>query len=84
MKRIVAMLGMFSLSLCSGFPETAEAGFYLGLGAGATEADGVLVSDIDDGSLVTGDLDDRGRTKIVFAGYAINRYLAVEGISGLV
>jgi len=83
MKRIVAMVGMFLL--LGGVSKTAEAGFYLGLGFGATEVDGVLVRDIDDGSLVAGDLDDRGRTKIIFAGYTINRYLAVESsyISGL-
>jgi len=88
MKRIVAMSGMFLLAggLLGGFPKTAQAGFYLGLGAGATEINGgVQVSDIDDGSLVTGNLDDRGRMKIVFAGYALNQYLAVESsyISGL-
>ncbi len=87
MKRVVAMFGMFLLAggLFGGFPRTAQAGFYLGLGTGATEADGLQVSDLDDGSLVTGDMDDRGRAQIVFAGYAINRYLAVESsyISGL-
>ena len=83
MKRIVAMVGMFLLF--GGFPKTAQAGFYLGLGAGAVAADGVQASDLDDGSLLTNDLDDHGRTQIVFAGYAINRYLAVESsyISGL-
>jgi len=83
MKRIVAMVGMFLL--LSGVPNLAQAGFYLGLGAGATQVDGIEASDLDDGSLVTNDLDDHGRAQIVFAGYAINRYLAVESsyISGL-
>jgi len=39
MKRIVAMVGMFLL--LGGFQKTAQAGFYLGLGAGAVAADGV-------------------------------------------
>ena len=83
MKRIVAMVGMFLMF--GGFPKTAQAGFYLGLGAGATEVDGIQTSDIHDGSLLTADLDDRGRAKIVFAGYTINRHLAVESsyISGI-
>jgi hypothetical protein len=73
----IMLLGLVCLGTRA---QAAERGFYVGLGTGHGDSEAVLLKDINvDGSIVRGETDDAHRAWRVSVGYALNRYLAVEG-----
>ncbi len=75
------VIGMALLGVIAGArAEAGDRGFYIGLGTGHGDSEAVLLKDINtDGSIMGGETDDAHRSWRVSLGYALNRYLAVEG-----
>ena len=57
---------------------SAQTSWYFGVGAGEAESD-VSLSELDDGSLISGSVDDSDTGTKFFAGFRFKENVAVEG-----
>jgi OOP family OmpA-OmpF porin len=78
MKRIYGSVLLISvLDLCN--VAAAEGDWYAGVSLGTAEANEIGFEDIDDGSALSGSIDDNDFGWKIFGGYAYNQYVAIEG-----
>lgn len=79
MKTLLALL-VASGGLVSGGADADRppGGWYVGAGGGSVFSD-YNISDFDDGSIISGNVDDDGSGWKVFGGYKVSQYLAFEG-----
>jgi len=73
----VAALGLCLSMLVLNNASAADSGWYVGGGIGHV-SNNLELSDFDDGSLISGDVDTTETAYKLFGGYRINRYLRVE------
>ena len=78
MKRIYGLVLLTAgLHLCS--VAVADGDWYAGLSLGLGEANEIGFEDIDDGSALSGSIDDNDFGWKIYGGYAYNQYVAIEG-----
>ena len=77
MKQSVTLLGVFLLFALSATTHAAQPGWYGGVGFGQSDYD-LGVSDFDDGSLLSGNVDETDTAFKIFLGNRINENVSIE------
>ena len=77
MKQSVALLGVFVLLALSTTTHAAQLGWYGGVGFGQSDYD-LGVSDFDDGSVISGSVDETDSALKIFLGNRVNENFSIE------
>ena len=77
MKQSVTLLGVFVLLALSTTTHAAQLGWYSGVGFGQSDYD-LGVSDFDDGSVISGSVDETDSAFKIFLGNRVNENVSIE------